>query len=165
MAKKPHDDLFEKTTMTFGEHLEELRVCLFRSVVGVGLGCLIGFFVANAVVRFFQSPLERAMERYYIDKAVTDFGIRAGSVPLEIKRMIVDEGLIPDAIQIEVGQLARALKLTYPQQFGDLNISPYWITSGDFLSGGQQRLSRQLVAAKSQSATPAGKIWQLLSDT
>ena len=29
-AKKPHDDLFEGTTMTFGEHLEELRVCLFR---------------------------------------------------------------------------------------------------------------------------------------
>jgi hypothetical protein len=25
MAKKPTDDLFEKSTMTFGEHLEELR--------------------------------------------------------------------------------------------------------------------------------------------
>jgi len=61
MAKKLQtDDLFEKSTMTFGEHLEELRVCLFRGVVGMALGCLIGFFIANWVVRFFQSPLERA---------------------------------------------------------------------------------------------------------
>jgi hypothetical protein len=62
MAKKPTDDLFEKSTMSFGEHLEELRVCLFRGVAGIALGCVIGFFAANWVVRFFQSPLERAME-------------------------------------------------------------------------------------------------------
>src|SRR5688572_1735385 len=72
-AKKTNDDLFEGTTMTFGEHLEELRVCLFRSVIGIALGCVIGFMIANNVVNFFQTPLTRAMERYYIDKAITDY--------------------------------------------------------------------------------------------
>src|SRR5947199_7081378 len=94
MAKKlPTDDLFEKSTMTFGEHLEELRVCLFRSVVGVAMGCLIGFFVANWVVRFFQSPLERAMAQYYVEKAVGDFGNLIGRTPpVEVERQILDEG-------------------------------------------------------------------------
>ena len=36
---------------------------------------------ANAVVRFFQSPLERAMERYYISKALGDFKSLFGTVP------------------------------------------------------------------------------------
>src|SRR3954467_7239286 len=102
MAKKlPTDDLFEKSTMTFGEHLEELRVCLFRGVVGLAFGCMIGFFIANWVVRFFQSPLERAMEKYYVEKAVEDFKllyekayhVRLDAVPVEVNRQILDEGL------------------------------------------------------------------------
>ena len=31
MSKIRDDDLFEKTTMTFGEHLDELRLALFRA--------------------------------------------------------------------------------------------------------------------------------------
>src|SRR5437868_6294829 len=162
MAKKlPTDDLFEKSTMTFGEHLEELRVCLFRGVVGVALGCLIGFFVANWVVRFFQSPLERAMEQYYIEKAVGDFkalyeasnNVTINAVPVEVERQIVDDGLIPEPIQIEPAHLAEALRLTYPEQFNGLAISPYWFTPGDFLVGGARGLCRDLAAAKNKSGT------------
>src|SRR4029079_5408785 len=163
MAKKlPTADLFENSTMTFGEHLEELRVCLFRSVVGIALGCLIGFFVANWVVRFFQSPLERAMERYYIRKALADFttlyraqnNISLDEVPVEVQRQIIDEGLIPEPVQIESGHIAEALRLTYPEQFGALAISPYWFTSGDLLPDGAGQLCRDLVAAKDRAASP-----------
>ena len=70
MAKKPlQEDLFEGTSMSFGEHLEELRICLFRAILGVAVGCGLGFWIANNVVNFFQSPLESAMKEYYIDKA------------------------------------------------------------------------------------------------
>src|SRR5436305_12337257 len=92
MAKKlPTDDLFEKSTMTFGEHLEELRVCLFRGVVGITVGCLIGFFVANHVVRFFQGPLERAMEKYYVAKTLRAFKRRHKEGPVEVQRMAIEE--------------------------------------------------------------------------
>ena len=37
MAKHPHDDLLEKSTMSFGDHIEELRRCLFRGVVGIAI--------------------------------------------------------------------------------------------------------------------------------
>ena len=35
MSNHPNDDLFEDTKMSFGSHLEELRVSLFRGVVGL----------------------------------------------------------------------------------------------------------------------------------
>jgi sec-independent protein translocase protein TatC len=169
-AKKPHDDLFEGTTMTFGEHLEELRVCLFRSVIGIALGCVIGFMIANNVVRFFQSPLERAMERYYIDKALTDFAAQIGEVTVEIKRMIIDEGLIPDSIQIEAGEVAHSLGLIYPEAFQQLDLSPHLFTPGDFVpkealrEHGAKSLARELAAAgKGDSDSPQKRLWELLS--
>jgi sec-independent protein translocase protein TatC len=164
MAKKPNDDLFEKSTMTFGEHLEELRVCLFRGVFGLALGCLIGFFIANWVVRFFQKPLERAMEQYYVEKAVADYGILFQTdPPVEVKRQILDEGLIPEPIQIEPARLAEALRLTYPLSFADVEISPNWFTVGDFLQGGVASLCKDIESANENSKSPQGRLWQLLS--
>lgn len=159
MARKTNDDLFEGSTMTFGEHLEELRVCLFRGVVGIAVGCLVGFFIANGVVNFFQGPLERAMERYYIDKAVSD----NSSIPLEQKRIILDEGMIPEPMQIETGEASLALRLLHPEQFSQIHLSPYWFTPGDFLEDGPLALARNLAAAgKSKSASPARSIWDLM---
>ena len=37
MAKRPQDDLFESSTMSFGEHLEELRTTLVRALIGQGV--------------------------------------------------------------------------------------------------------------------------------
>ena len=62
MAQTKNDDLFEGTKMTFGEHLEELRVCLFRAVFGLVLGFLIGLGVAKYVVRLVQTPLKEALK-------------------------------------------------------------------------------------------------------
>ncbi len=69
MAKTTREeDYFSHTTMSFGEHLEELRKVLFRAVIGLGVGFLIGLMMATYVVRFIERPLERAMERYYIKR-------------------------------------------------------------------------------------------------
>jgi sec-independent protein translocase protein TatC len=164
MAKTPHDDLFEKSSMTFGEHLEELRVCLFRSVIGIAVGCLIGFIFANSVVRFFQSPLERAMENYYLANALADFPPLFGEATYEVKQMILREKLVPEATQIDAGRLAEALQVTYPEQFSGLDISTYWYTLGDFLPGGEQEFCRLLVASKDENDTPRGRCWQLLTE-
>ena len=169
MAKQPHDDLFEKTTMSFGDHLEELRVCLFRGVVGIGLGCVIGFFIANRVVRFFQSPLEEAMQRYYLDKTLTDYEAEFGEPPLEVQKMVLGEGFVFEKFQVESAAIADALRLTYPQRLGELDMSRYWFTAGDFQPrsglkpGGALILCRKLDAAKDDSKSPAGSLWQLLT--
>jgi sec-independent protein translocase protein TatC len=170
-TKNTRDDLFEGTSMTFGEHLEELRRCLFRSIIGIVLGCVVGFLIANEVVRFFQSPLERAMERYYLDKALTDFGESSGTVPIEVRKMIVNEGLIPERVNVESGSISHSLSLTYPEQFGELNLSPYWFTLGDFghvdtpytPNELAKQVTEELAAAgKGKTKSPAWRVWQLL---
>jgi sec-independent protein translocase protein TatC len=171
MAKKPTDDLFEKSTMTFGEHLEELRVCLFRGVVGVVLGVVIGFFVANWVVRFFQSPLEKAMERYYVSKALGDLAHDYGDVSYEVRRMILDEKVIPDPLQLDTSRLAEALKLTYPERYADLEMSPYWFTVGDLVAASPvdtsaaKRIGQSLRdAAGTKEASPRKRMMDLLHE-
>jgi sec-independent protein translocase protein TatC len=165
MAKKTSDDLFEGSTMSFGEHLEELRIALFRGVLGVAIGCVIGFFVANDVINFFQSPLERAMQRFYLDKEMGDLKATEypEGVPVEIQKMILDQGMISEPLQIETGKLAETLHLTYPGQFGELNLSPYWFTEGDLREEGAAGLARRWMAAgKSESTSPAKRLWELL---
>ena len=45
------EDLFKGTTMTFGEHLEELRMCLFKAVVGLAAGFLVGLALSGRTVK------------------------------------------------------------------------------------------------------------------
>lgn len=59
------DDLFEKSSMTFGEHLEELRRALAKASLWLGLGLLIGFPMASSVIRYMQGPLEESLHRFY----------------------------------------------------------------------------------------------------
>ncbi len=61
----PNEDLFENSSMTFGEHLEELRGTLFRAVFGLVIGFLIGLAVAHYVVEGIQTPLKTALEHHY----------------------------------------------------------------------------------------------------
>ena len=63
MAKHPQEDLFEGTTMTFGDHLEELRVSLTRALIGLTLGSIVGLIFANHVVAIIQKPLIEALGR------------------------------------------------------------------------------------------------------
>jgi sec-independent protein translocase protein TatC len=79
--------------------------------------------------------------------------------------MVLDDGLIPEPFQIEPAELAESLRLTYPEQFAGLDISPYWFTEGDFREDGAGRLCRELAdAGKETAATPAWRLWQLLDD-
>ncbi len=47
--------------MTFGEHLEELRTCLWRAILGVVIGFLIGIPASKYVVNWIQVPLRNAL--------------------------------------------------------------------------------------------------------
>lgn len=70
----PKDDLFENSTMTFGEHLEELRHCLVRAVMWLAGGLIIGLFFADSVILFVQRPLEGAIRNFYAERDLTRLG-------------------------------------------------------------------------------------------
>ena len=69
MRMKSDEDLFQESTMTFGEHLEELRSRLFKALFGLIAGFLFGLFFAPWVVEFIQGPIENALTNYYMDAA------------------------------------------------------------------------------------------------
>ena len=62
------EDLFDKTKMTFGEHLDELRQALIKSVAALVLGTLVGLIFAQRLVIFIQTPLEAALVDYYKER-------------------------------------------------------------------------------------------------
>jgi sec-independent protein translocase protein TatC len=64
------EDLFKESTMTFGQHLEELRGCLFKAILGLAIGCVLGLIVGGPVARFIQSPLQAALEDYYQNQEI-----------------------------------------------------------------------------------------------
>jgi sec-independent protein translocase protein TatC len=87
MALKSDNDLFETSTMTFGEHLEELRKCLMKAVIGLVIGTVIGFFIGTRIVALIEAPLRGALERYYVSQAETDYmnwalGQRKAGLPI-----------------------------------------------------------------------------------
>jgi sec-independent protein translocase protein TatC len=73
MPAKRDEDLFQDTTMTFGEHLEELRVALFKAVVGLAIGVAIGFSVGKWMVALIEAPLSQALGTFYEGKSIEDF--------------------------------------------------------------------------------------------
>ncbi len=65
MSRLNEDDYFQDSTMSFGEHLEELRNCLFRAIAGLVVGFIVGLFIGGQVVELVQSPLRNALTAYY----------------------------------------------------------------------------------------------------
>lgn len=84
MSRPLDEDLFEETKMTFGEHLEELRVSLFKALFCLLVGFIIGLFYGAQVVRIIEGPLKVALLEFYEDKAIDQF--------LEVIRARADEG-------------------------------------------------------------------------
>lgn len=57
-------DLFDDSTMTFGEHLEVLRVHLIKAIIGLSIAVIGCLFVGDRVVAIIRAPVERALRIY-----------------------------------------------------------------------------------------------------
>ncbi|MCU0960997.1 MAG: twin-arginine translocase subunit TatC [Pirellulaceae bacterium] len=108
MSKTREEDLFEGTTMTFGEHLDELRLALFRSVIGLVVGFLIGLLIAKFVVQWITVPLTRALAVHYEilseERLVALYG---ANVSEDLKEFMSRERLLFEDIYLEREVLQR----------------------------------------------------------
>ena len=108
MSKKS-EDLFAASTMTFGEHLDELRLVLFRSLIGLVVGFVIGLVISKHVVRWIKMPLEKAMEEHYtklVDQQLTKlYGDK--EIPKDVRKFINREELLFDEVYLERSELQR----------------------------------------------------------
>jgi sec-independent protein translocase protein TatC len=68
---KDPEDMFADTRMSFGDHIEELRLHLFRAIAGFVVALIASFFVGKYLVEFIARPVEEQLVQYHkgrIDK-------------------------------------------------------------------------------------------------
>ena len=108
--------------MTFGQHLEELRTCLFRAIIGLAIGCCIGLlpWVCGPVVRFINTPVENALMNYYREQAnkltveetktLSDAGYNEKDLQ-RISEILANEHVSLEVVQVDPELLLRQLQL------------------------------------------------------
>ena len=105
---RPKDDLFENSTMTFGEHLEELRRSLGKAILWLIGGMLIGLYFADSLILYIQRPLETAIQQFKVDQDLHRLEIESPTeAQVETAKHLASEGLrlevyyqIPDDQQV-----------------------------------------------------------------
>ena len=115
MAETREDDLFRESTMTFGQHLEELRGCLVKSALGLAAGFAMGLMVGGYVVQFIQQPLTHALTTYYEKESehkvkaelekMQQSGRAAPWTPEEITDRVEREHLLADEVYVDTNEL------------------------------------------------------------
>jgi len=109
------DDLFSGTSMSFGDHLEELRLCFVRSLISIVLGTLLGFTLGATVVEYVQIPVKRSLEAYHNKQALQKISEEAEILERqgyssEIAKYMAEHRLIPEEKWLVPGELERILE-------------------------------------------------------
>lgn len=63
MAGPKSKDLFDNSVMTFGEHLEELRTRLIKSIYGLVIAMVFTMLFGEQIILFLREPIDAALER------------------------------------------------------------------------------------------------------
>ena len=73
---KKDEDLFDQSSMSFMEHLDELRTCMIGAIMCVALGLVVsviplGFCpsLTTMAVDYIQHPLKKSLESYHIQQS------------------------------------------------------------------------------------------------
>lgn len=117
----PDDEAqLEQTKMSFGEHLEELRRALFRSLLALLAGFIVGLFIGMPLVDYIQEPLRRALVQYHHDRAeakvvewLEQEQAAGRPVPENLDvaaEQMVERGGVPHEYLVDRDELATALR-------------------------------------------------------
>ena len=123
-------DLFDETTMTFGEHLEALRMHLIKAVIGLVIVMIGTLCLGNYLVDIIRTPIDRALKRnkLFSEEEVSSFwgqitssfskartaeesqagGTAQAAPPLDQKTIVV---------RVKPGDLLNVLHQADPQHF------------------------------------------------
>jgi sec-independent protein translocase protein TatC len=158
MAKPHDDDLFKDSVMTFGEHLEELRSCLIKAVIGLAIGVGIGLWCADWVIRVIQDPLEKALQQYYLGVAEEELRAINPDASARDLALVYERKMVFERVYIEPQAVTDSLARSYPQQTKGMSFPATIITRGDLPN--VRELARTLAAKQG----PAERIWSLLKE-
>lgn len=107
LKKQAADDLFEKSSMSFGEHLEELRKALGKAFIWLGIGTAIGLYFATDIVAYIEKPLRLAIADFYVAQAKQDYKLANGVEPSDkLAEWITANEIMPERVFIDPRSLA-----------------------------------------------------------
>jgi sec-independent protein translocase protein TatC len=121
----PDDDArLEQSKMSFGEHLNELRTALFKSLFALVIGFLVGLLVGRYIVDYIQTPLRDALQGFYLRQAeanqqrwVEEMQAAGEEVPegfIKSTNEMATAGLIPQRYFLLKDDFDALLKQRYP---------------------------------------------------
>ncbi|HRF02024.1 MAG TPA: twin-arginine translocase subunit TatC [Pirellulaceae bacterium] len=145
MVLKPSEDLFEDTRMSFGDHLEELRRVLVKSLIGLAIAFAIATVFADEVVRYLQTPLEDAIRTFMRSQAEAELAAaNDGIVPPELQPLLEQDRLIPRKLKLEPSELLAALRESYPDLPAPAARSPHAFRASQLPLGDVPRIAQAL---------------------
>ena len=110
--------------MTFGEHLDELRSALIKSVLALVIGFMVALLFAGSVVDYVQTPLKSALENHYRRLAKQTYfkyleqrRLDGAPVPSDLDaaaEIMANEGLVPEERYLDPRVTLDALAQAYP---------------------------------------------------
>ena len=119
---KRDEDYFKDTTMTFGEHLEELRACLVKAVFGLVIGVAIGLYFGDYIVHLIERPLVAALGNFYMTEAAKAYGVwseerTAAGLPVpytidQVNHLVKDEHLLYEIRYLDPTQVLISLAVS-----------------------------------------------------
>lgn len=167
-----NEDLFEDTKMSFGEHLEELRVVLVRALIGLTIGFLVALLVAGKVVSYLQTPLKEAITDFTIERAKEEIKKENGNIiPPEIEPRLDRDRLTPKNLKVDPDVLLAVIA----PYLGDDAVEtatiqePYSVRLAQLKPGQTQAMCAYLEATGSRDAEltvgeqQAQQVWQRLT--
>ena len=107
-------DLFESSRMSFGEHLDELRKVLVKSLLGISIGTIIGLMFSDQVVAILKAPLEKALERFQQEQDTQRLKGTSGWMSPDLAPWLEEERQSPETVYVDPGQLVAALRQVQP---------------------------------------------------
>lgn len=75
------DDLFARHTMSFGDHLEQLRMALVKASLWLAFGTAIGLYYSERVVQWMSVPFREQLRQVHIDRTAANYRHVVGSQP------------------------------------------------------------------------------------
>ncbi len=115
MVKQKDDNLFADSSMSFGEHLEELRKCLFNSLYWIAGGFAFGLFFGASIVEYIQVPVQKSLEKYYTAQSLAKLESEAKKLedegqPPGIFNVPAQYGMVPVEFYLFPGELERVIE-------------------------------------------------------
>jgi len=152
--------------MSFGEHLDELRKVLVKSLLGISIGTIIGLMFSDQVVAILKAPLEKALERFQQEQDTQRLKGTSGWMSPDLAPWLEEERQSPETVYVDPGQLVAALRQVQPDFLRGIEISAYRFLPSNFRPEKAVVICQKLAAVEANEKEPSDKlsaIWSLFS--